>query len=95
MWMVTFTGQCVPFAANCWIDDGTFRPFSFSVQSNALPVLNSGVANLSEIQTNEFVVRLGTPTLTLVTNPIPEPETITLISFAVGVLSLLHRKRRR
>jgi hypothetical protein len=83
-----FTGQCVPFAENCWIDDGTFRPFSFSVPSNVLPFLNNGNADLSEIQTNEFTVRLGTPTLTLVT-AVPAPQLGSISSLLITALVLI------
>lgn len=78
---------CVPLDP-CWTGGGgPLVPFSILLPSAVFAALYDGSAPLTIIQTNEFVVRYGSPTLTIVYDEVPEPESLALIG--VALLSLL------
>jgi hypothetical protein len=87
-------GVCPPYAAGCWEVGADFRPFSVAVPGSAFSSLLDGTASLRIIQTNEFNVRLGSPTLTIEYTATPEPGTLGMVAFA-GVMLAARRWRRR
>ena len=69
-------GQCVEFTA-CYNGTTTWSDTLNSVQ---LALLGTGTVNLTEIQTSQFTVRLGTTTLDQKTRATtPEPSTMLLL----------------
>jgi hypothetical protein len=85
---------CVPNDAGCWQDGAPFRPFSFGLNPSTFATLATGQVGLQIIQTNEFSVRLGTPTLTINTRPAPEPATLLLLGAGLGLGALRRRQTR-
>ncbi len=86
---------CVPFAANCWQVGDALRPFSFGLNASTFPTLATGAVGLQLIMTSEDVVRLGTPTLTINTQAVPEPMSLLLFASALGATALRRRIRGR
>lgn len=84
---------CAPFAVNCWPDASSFRPFSLALPASAFSRLLDGTASLGVIQTTEYVVRFGSPTLTIEYTDAPEPVTLGMAALA-GVVLLTARRCR-
>lgn len=83
---------CPPFDTGCWEFEGpVLRPFSYALGGSSLAGLLDGVADLKVIQTTDFTVRLGSPTLTI-EYAVPEPATAALV--AVAMAGLAWRRRR-
>ncbi len=78
---------CAPFAVNCWPDAASFRPFSLALPGSVFSSLLDGTASLGIIQTTEYVVRFGSPTLTIEYADAPEPATLGMVAFAGVVLA--------
>ena len=83
---------CIPLAAECWQVGSDFRPFAFALDSASWPGLFDGSADLRLIQTNNDVIRLGTPTLTINFRAVPAPATSALL--ALGLAALMAGRRR-
>lgn len=89
---------CVPYAANCWTDGAPLRSFSFALPSSVFASLLDGSAALGIVQTNEAVVRFGTPTLTIdytaaAVAGVPEPATWALMLLGFGAVGYSLRRR--
>lgn len=89
---VTYTG-CVPYAA-CWYNSTGQRPFADSIPSSEFAFLAGGSVPLDIVQTNERIVRYGSPTLT-VNYAVPEPGAWSLMGSALLSLVLLRLRKRR
>lgn len=85
---------CPPFHPGCYEFDGTpLRPFSFALGAGAFAGLLDGSADLHVVQTTDFIVRLGTPTLTIEYTAVPQPGTTALVGLALAALALVLRRR--
>jgi len=85
---------CVPLDAGCWSTGASFRPFSFSLAPSTFGTLATGIVALDIVQTNQFNVRLGTPTLTVDYTAVPEPATLLTLGSGLAALALRRRRAR-
>jgi hypothetical protein len=83
-------GGCAYLDPNCWYNGSPLRPFSFSIPSSVFADLADGNADLSLIQTNQTVIRVGGPTLTIdfTPAPVPEPTSIVLLVTVLGIIGV-------
>lgn len=87
-----FLGQCIEFD-DCWSDAGIpLLPFEFILTD--LSVLSDGELTLSFIQTSEFIVRLGSTTLTIETRTVPLPATAPLFAAGLAGIGLVGRRKK-
>lgn len=84
--------QCVEFAT-CWTSS---TPTAWSDTITGLPLasLGTGVVDFTEVQTSQYIVRLGVTTIDQVT-PAAVPEPSTWLLLGSGVLALLGFARKR
>ena len=90
--------SCAPLAA---CDTGeVITPFSYDFAPGNLFLLNGGSLNISAVQTNGNMLRLGTETLTITTQTspnaaTPEPASLALMGAGIVVLGLIKRRSVR
>ncbi|MBH8560635.1 PEP-CTERM sorting domain-containing protein [Nostoc sp. CENA67] len=84
--------QCIRFDT-CYYS-ATPEAFNFTFSPADLSLLNDGSALLTAIQTSEYVIRLGSTTLTIETASVPESGTI-LGTLTVAGFSLALRRRQK
>jgi hypothetical protein len=90
--------RCLPLAPDCWELGAPLRRWTFTFGPAQLAALADGSALLTAVQTNNDVIRLGQPTLTLLVGPtaaVPEPATLSLVGAGIAVLILGARHNRR
>jgi hypothetical protein len=90
-------GGCAYLDPNCWYTGSPFRPFSFSISSSVFADLADGSADLSLVQTNLTVIRVGSPTLTIdfTPAPVPEPTSIVLLVTVLAIVGVQGCRRFR
>lgn len=92
----TVVTACVPGAANCWVGGAPLRAFDIALPNSVFASLLDGSADLGIIQTNNTVVRYGTPTLTInFTTGVPEPATWGMMIAGFGIVGGTMRRRTR
>jgi hypothetical protein len=84
---------CV-YEAACWTgSDGSYAPFSIALPSSIYSLLLSGGASFDVVQTSDYTVRYGTPTLTI-TYAVPEASTWIMMILGLGAVGGVARVRR-
>lgn len=85
---------CAPLDPDCTEFDGpVFRPFSFALGASTYTGLLDGLADLRVIQTSDFIVRLGSPTLTIEYQAVPAPGSVALAGLALLLSGAALRRR--
>jgi len=90
-----YVGSCAPHNPSCWIHGSAPRIFNFPIPSSVFSDLADGNADLSLVQTDEYTIRLGSPTLAILYTPaaVSEPSPPILTFTFVGIVGLLGRRR--
>lgn len=94
----TVVTGCAPLAATCWATGAPLRAFSVALPSSGFAALLDGQAALRIIQTNQTVVRYGSPTLTIDYNmggAVPEPASWAMMIAGFGMIGGAMRRRQR
>jgi hypothetical protein len=88
-------GSCPSRSSTCW-NTGP-NPFTYIFTATDLSALATGSVDLSIVQTDCCVIRLGASTLTIdtaTTASAPEPATLALLGTGMFALAALRRRKR-
>ena len=86
---------CPEFSPTCWEGGDPFRPFDIELPGSSYGDLLDGSVDLGIIQTTGFIVRYGTPTLTINYEAVPEASTWAMMILGLGFAGMGLRRRQQ
>jgi hypothetical protein len=85
--------QCADQDPGCWWNDVAPRAWSYTLTSDQFAQLHDGFATLTVTQTSDYIVRLGSTSLTIETIAVPEAPAITFILMGFACFATMRRNR--